>query len=47
MSNMLNRLFTKARKGLSQCSAPFDHPEIARMNQRMRDDLPTPTTPRG
>jgi len=42
MNTLIARYFTRPLRAITERAAPFDHPEIARMDQRMRDDLPTP-----
>ncbi|WP_185803017.1 hypothetical protein [Pontivivens nitratireducens] len=42
MNMTIARFFTRLSRPKTERCAPFDHPDIARMDQRMRDDLPTP-----
>lgn len=45
MNMLLNRMFRRPRREVAERPAPFDHPEIARMDRRLRDDLPSPVPP--
>lgn len=42
MAHFITRFFNRSVRPAPDRAAPFDHPDIARMDQRMRDDLPTP-----